>query len=277
LHAGPISYAQSASVWRELRNRRLDKPDRLALGVYRINYAAPKPAGEVYEKLQEYVAEYVDLAGTSRIAQVLDKLSDDPDTTTLRLSAVGDDDKPWPADRQSTEDNFKQYLKDHSVRYLIFAGHGVYHDKHPDISGIIFNLAVPAGLAVETGGKKATSDGFFGLRDIFDLHMPDTELTFLAACQSGFGVLSRGEGVNALTRAFMHHGSPAVVASLWTVNEASTIDLVDAFFASLREHPDEDKARMLQAAKQAVIENAKSRKQYAHPYYWAPFVLMGKR
>jgi hypothetical protein len=277
LQSGPISYAQSASVWHELRNRQLGKPDRLALGVYRINYAAPKPAGEVYEKLQEYAAEYVDLVETSRVAQVLDKLSDDPDTTTLRLSALGDGDTPWPADRQSTEDNFKQYLKDHSVRYLIFAGHGVYHDKHPDISGIIFNLAAPEGLAMKTGGTKAISDGFFGLRDIFDLQMPDTELTFLAACQGGLGVLSRGEGVNALTRAFMHHGSPAVVASLWTVNEDSTIDLVEAFFASLRAHPDEDKARLLRAAKQAVIENARSRKEYAHPYYWAPFVLMGKR
>ncbi len=269
LHAGPISYAQSASVWHELQNRAAGNPDLLALGVYRIHYA-DRPDGPGHEHATMLGIEYADLAQTSRVGKVLDELSDDPAATTLRLSAIGDDGKPWPAELQSTEDNFKKFLEQHSVRYVIFAGHGMYNDKYPNFSGIIFNTAPPEGLAPESGGVKARSDGFFGLKDIFDLRMPDTELTFLAACQGGLGVLSRGEGVNALTRAFMYRGSPRVIASLWTVDADSAIDLVQAFFAALREHPDEDKARLLQAAKRAVIEESKSEKKYAHPYFWRP-------
>jgi hypothetical protein len=274
LHAGPISYTQSASVWHMLQTAPAGKPDRTALGVYRINYQAAQPSGPGYDQAAGLCFEYPDLARTSRIRQVLDAFGAEMEVA-LHLSAWDDNDNAWPPERQSNEANFKRLLEEHRARYLIFAGHGVYNDKYPQFSGIIFNMCDPVGQAPLR--RRAKQDGFFGLKDIFQIEMPDTELTFLAACQGGLGGLSRGEGVNALTRAFMYRGSPAVIASLWSVDEGSTIDLVEAFFGALRAQPDADKAELLQAAKQALAEGGNVEGGYAHPYFWAPFVLMGQR
>lgn len=260
LHAGPISYAQSASVWQKLQTAPAGQPDRTALGVYRIRYGGQLPEGPGYSHAQELQIAFPELSRTSRIAQVLDGFGDP--AGTLRLSAEPD----WPSELQSTEGNFKDVLRRHRVRYLIFAGHGVYNDKYPQFSGIVFNMP--------RRRSNIRQDGFFGLKDIFDLRMPETELVFLVACQSGVGMLSRGEGVNALTRAFMHRGSPSVIASLWSVDVEASVELVELFFERLRARPDADKAGVLQAAKQALC--AKS-DMYAHPYWWAAFVLMGRR
>jgi hypothetical protein len=261
LHDGPISYAHSASVWHSLQLTQADQPEHTALGVYNIRYDTKLPEGPGYTHAQELQISFGDLSHTARVARVLDGFGGDS-VAILRLSA----EPSWPRSQQSTEANFKRSLKDTGVRYVIFAGHGVYNDKYPQFSGIVFNMP----------GRRARvrEDGFFGLQDIFDLRMPRTELVFLAACQSGLGMISRGEGVNALTRAFMYRGSPSVIASLWSVIDEPTIDLVELFFERLRAQPDTDKATLLQQAKQALCARSG---EYAHPRKWAAFVLMGRR
>jgi hypothetical protein len=260
LQAGPISYAHSASVWHKLQTAQGGQPDHTALGVYHIRYDDQLPEGPGYTHAQELNIQFGDLSQTSEIAQVLDGFGGDP-AHILRLSA----EPAWPTKQQSTEGNFKRCLERYRVRYVIFAGHGVYNDKYPQFSGIVFNMP--------RRRSKVRQDGFFGLKDIFELRMPDTELVFLAACQSGIGMLSRGEGVNALTRAFMYRGSPSMVASLWSVDVRATIKLVELFFERLRAQPGADKASLMQQAKQALC----STEQNAHPYWWAAFVLMGRR
>ncbi|HYF66106.1 MAG TPA: CHAT domain-containing protein [Herpetosiphonaceae bacterium] len=274
VNLGAVSVAQSASVWRMVQEQRPAEPSALALGVYDINYkTAALPTGPGHARAQELLIAYGDLSQTRAAAAVLKAMERDG-TTVLALSAWDDQRAPWPADKQSNEDNFKRLLGEHGVRYLLFAGHGVFNDKYPNFSGMVFNLAAPGGEAPPDGA--AQQDGFFGLNDIFNLRMPATELTFLAACQGGLGLISRGEGVNALTRALMYRGSPSVVASLWSVDVLATMDLVAEFFGRLQADPDADKAALLGAARLAVARNPK-KPHFAHPFYWAPFVLMGKR
>ena len=95
--------------------------------------------------------------------------------------------------------------------------------------------------------------------------------------QLGFGVhlISRGEGVNSLTRALMYKGSPTVIASLWSVDVLATMALVKAFFAGLQADPGGDKAALLAEARRAVAAD-KANPHFAHPRFWAPFVLMGR-
>jgi CHAT domain-containing protein len=270
LNLGTISVAQSASVWRMLQTQPSSAADVLALGVYNLNYKTDLTLSAAHQRAQELLIKYNDLAQTKSVASVLKKM-ERADTALLALSAWNDDQTPWPGERQSNEANFKRLLGEHAIRYILFAGHGVFNDKDPHFSGLVFNLAAPDGSAAEPA-----QDGFFGLNDIFNLRMPQTELTFLAACQSGLGLIARGEGVSALTRALMYHGSPSVIASLWSVDVQATMTLVEAFFAALNAQPDADKAQLLTAAKRTVAASA-SNPQFVHPYCWAPFVLIGKR
>ncbi len=272
LNLGTVSVAQSASVWRMLQSQPAGAAEVLALGVYNLNYKTDLKLSPAHKRAQELLISYGDLAQTKSVAQVL-KAMERANTTQLALSAWNDDQTPWPAERQSNEANFKRLLSQHAIRYILFAGHGVFNDKYPQFSGLVFNLAAPTGSAT---AEDAAQDGFFGLSDIFDLRMPHTELIFLAACQGGLGLISRGEGVNALTRALMYRGSPSVIASLWSVDVQATMSLVEAFFAGLSAQPDADKAELLAAAKRTVATSA-SNPQFVHPYCWAAFVLLGKR
>ena len=72
-----------------------------------------------------------------------------------------------------------------------------------------------------------------------------------------------------LTRAFLYAGSPSVLATLWEVNDRSTLQLMDSFY---RELGKVNKARALAEAQRHML---KPGGRYSHPYYWAPFILVG--
>jgi CHAT domain-containing protein len=76
-----------------------------------------------------------------------------------------------------------------------------------------------------------------------------------------------------LSRAFLYAGAESVVVSLWQVADESTAELMVSFYRELeRGGPGADKAEALRAAKRAMISGGGPR---AHPYYWAPFILIG--
>jgi len=71
-----------------------------------------------------------------------------------------------------------------------------------------------------------------------------------------------------LARGFLYAGTPSLLVSLGTVNYRSTAQLMRRFYEGL--HRGLSNARALQEAVVAV------KAEFPHPYYWAPFVLMGR-
>ena len=90
------------------------------------------------------------------------------------------------------------------------------------------------------------------------------ELITMSACSTG-RVSSRAEG---FMRAFTALGVPAMVASLWDVDDRTTAFLMDAFYARLSEQPD-----IAQAMAHAMRS---ARERWDNPFYWAPFILIGR-
>jgi CHAT domain-containing protein len=80
----------------------------------------------------------------------------------------------------------------------------------------------------------------------------------------------RGEGMIGLSRSFMYAGAPSVVMSLWNVADQSTNILMKRFYENLIQKG-VSKAKALQLARISMIKD----EQYAHPFFWAPFVLTG--
>ena len=110
-------------------------------------------------------------------------------------------------------------------------------------------------------------DSWLNLFDIFNLQL-GAELTVLSACETGMSAVWEGDELLGLARGFLYAGTPSLVVSLWTVNDRSTADLMRQFYTALQRGA--SKARALQQAVIAV------KAVYPHPYYWAPFMLMGK-
>jgi CHAT domain-containing protein len=78
--------------------------------------------------------------------------------------------------------------------------------------------------------------------------------------------------VVGLTRAFLAAGASGVIASLWPVSDASTAALMQEFYRLLwDEEEPRTAAEALREARLALMQNP----EWEHPYFWAPFVLVG--
>jgi CHAT domain-containing protein len=145
-----------------------------------------------------------------------------------------------------------------NYRYLHFATHGLFNDAAPMLSSVV--LAQPAANSGE--------DGFLTAREIFDLDL-NADLVTLSACNTGSGQKKSGEGVIGLTWALFVAGAPTQVVSQWAVNDQSTATLMKKFYAQLKSG--QFKGAALRNAELEMMRDD----TYAHPFYWAPFILMG--
>ncbi|MDO9171570.1 MAG: CHAT domain-containing tetratricopeptide repeat protein [bacterium] len=95
-------------------------------------------------------------------------------------------------------------------------------------------------------------------------------LAVLSSCGSADGGLVAGEGVLGLASGFLGAGVPAVVATLWPVDDEATSRLIGFFYDELA--AGRSPAAALGAARAALRDDPAT----AHPFYWAGFVLLGE-
>jgi CHAT domain-containing protein len=147
-------------------------------------------------------------------------------------------------------------------RLIHFATHGFVNTLKPELSGLL--------LAQDT---TINEDGILYSGEIYNLKL-NADLTVLSACETGLGKIKKGEGLIGLTRALLYAGSKNIIVSLWKVADKSTSDLMIDFYKNLLEAKQEKKefSQALQQAKLKMIDEGK----YAHPFYWSPFILIGK-
>ena len=149
-------------------------------------------------------------------------------------------------------------------------------------------------------GKDEGGQGFHltvaDFRDNQKLALDDTDLLTLSACETGMsGNASNGREVDGLGTTAQLKGAKVVISSLWAVDDASTGELMGDFYKrwaegggkvtkveALREAQLDlllGKVKPLAGASGRGMGRAKPEHDvaagYAHPYYWAPFVLMG--
>ncbi|MBX2966207.1 MAG: CHAT domain-containing protein [Cyclobacteriaceae bacterium] len=146
-------------------------------------------------------------------------------------------------------------LKDYSLVHL--ATHGIVDENNPDLSRIFLQSDSDA------------EDGNLFSGEIYNLHL-NADLVTLSACQTGLGKISRGEGVIGLSRALVYAGAKNIIVSFWSVADESTAILMTDFYRLLLDKPSVNYAENLQRAKLNMINS-----NYAAPYYWAPFILIG--
>jgi hypothetical protein len=111
-------------------------------------------------------------------------------------------------------------------------------------------------------------DGWLTVAEAAELEL-GAGLVTLSACESGRSRVVEGDELLGLTRAFLGSGATSLIVSLWLVNDASTAQLMEEFYRCLQ--AGQSKAAALRAAQRALLAKE------THPYYWAPFVLVGQR
>ncbi|RKZ16690.1 hypothetical protein DRQ53_05595 [bacterium] len=137
---------------------------------------------------------------------------------------------------------------------LHLAAHASNDDQSPWQSAIRF-------LPDEQGG-------YLRATDVLELQL-DAGLAVLSSCSSGTGKILNGEGVLGLSTAFLSAGVPAVLASLWAVDDGATAQFMELYYGFLA--TEQTCAEALTSAQQKMRVQTATR----HPYYWAGFVLIG--
>ncbi len=145
-----------------------------------------------------------------------------------------------------------------SYRLLHFACHAISDDNYPLRSALVLS---PDG----TGGE----DGFLQVSEMYRMRT-NADLVVLSACQTGRGKIVRNEGVMGLQRVFFYMGARSVLSTLWPINDKAGARFMDFFYDSYF-HGGASKAEALRSAKRKMAKTA-----YAHPYYWASYILAGE-
>jgi CHAT domain-containing protein/tetratricopeptide (TPR) repeat protein len=109
-------------------------------------------------------------------------------------------------------------------------------------------------------------DSYLNLYDLYDLRLP-VQLLTLSGCSTGLNVVTGGDELLGLIRGLLYTGAQSLMLSLWDVNDHSTASLMESFYGFPSNH---NKAEALRSAMLEI------RDHFPHPYYWAPFVLIGK-
>lgn len=142
-------------------------------------------------------------------------------------------------------------------RYLLLSAHGITNTSNPWLSAIV--------LAQNGGGLE---DGYVTAAEWqrFRLH---SDLTVLAACESGAGLIQHGEGILGLPYALTLAGSANVAQTLWAVEDQSTASLVTGLFRRIS--GGEPLTRALARSKRELFAQFGAE----NPYFWAPLVMYG--
>jgi len=109
------------------------------------------------------------------------------------------------------------------------------------------------------------ADSQFNIREAALLGLQNTRLLTLSACQTAMQANSNGEEISGVAYVFERAGAQAVMASLWSVDDAATKDFMVEFYQNINQGMSKNEA--LRQAKLGQIQR--------HPFYWSPFILIG--
>ena len=176
--------------------------------------------------------------------------------------------------------SFRDNIGDRQIVHI--ATHGAFKPGQPENSFILSGKGDP-----------------LRIKDIKKLrnYMKDVHLVVLSACQTAVGGPDEtGIEIPGISFYFLQNNVKSVMASLWLVNDASTSELMQRFYANLaagqskaealrkaqlslmaveqREGQEVDRASIAVVSSDGTTGTA-ANSSFSHPYYWAPFILIG--
>ncbi|MFC1591068.1 CHAT domain-containing protein [Thermodesulfobacteriota bacterium] len=155
----------------------------------------------------------------------------------------------------ATESRVKERASLYDV--IHFACHANFDEQYPLQSGLFLS-------------HDSENDGFLQIHEVFRLNLKNANLVTLSACETALSKLQGSEDWIGLSRGFLYAGTSSILATLWSVDDKSTSIFMKNFYKNWQRLG----MSKPEALRQAQLQ-LKSMPQYASPYYWAPFVIIG--
>jgi CHAT domain-containing protein len=159
-------------------------------------------------------------------------------------------------DESFTTGNMAQAMTQESFAILHMATHGQFSSNLEET----FLLSWDQTIAVTEFQRMVRSRALVAAQAI--------ELLVLSACQTAAGDKQAALGLAGFA---VQSGARSTVATLWSVSDRSTTLLMTAFYHNVLAHPHLSRSAALRQAQLSLLKQD----PYQHPFYWAPFVLVG--
>jgi tetratricopeptide (TPR) repeat protein len=298
------------TVWRDGQTRQVRvRPGKL--GVVLAGIPAPQAIAQ-QRKLDRLLSsatrggkEWEPLPGTRFEAEALRRLFPAAPAPRLLLDSQASEQQLYELARNGDLAHY---------RYLHLATHGEVEDRFPLRSAILLARDHLPEAARQLEAGLPVFDGRLTAEEVLRHWHLDSELVTLSACQRALGKYERGEGFVGFAQALILAGSRSVCLSLWKVDDTATALLMERFYQNLlgrrqgldkplsraaalaeakdwlRRLPREEALRQTAQLSQGVTRakgrptlpaapelpaGDKGARPFAHPYYWATFVLIG--
>ena len=159
--------------------------------------------------------------------------------------------------QEFTSENFEEQLREAPSPLIHLATHGQF-SSNPEETFIV------------TWGDRIKVKDFENILQARQesLDAKPIELLVLSACQTAEGDKRAALGIAGIA---VRSGAKSTLATLWSVEDQSTVTLMNQFYQQLASTDSATKAKALREAQTALMHSEK----YSHPYYWAPFILVG--
>ncbi|MBW4501719.1 MAG: CHAT domain-containing protein [Scytonema hyalinum WJT4-NPBG1] len=158
-------------------------------------------------------------------------------------------------DKQFTTEAIKEAVKSLNAPVVHLATHGQFSSKAEDTFILTFDGRVKVNELSDLLKTRATNQ------------RGAIELLVLSACSTAAGDNRAALGIAGVA---IQAGARSTLASLWVVDDQATADIMGEFYKQLS-RPEITKAQALKDAQLSLLKNP----LYKHPYYWAPYVLVG--
>ena len=148
----------------------------------------------------------------------------------------------------------KAWVSDYNVVHL--SVHGKFNARDPLLSYLQFKEVSP-------------DNGRLTAAEMFGLPLQKNSMVVLSACETGRVEATHANEILGIVRSLLYAGAGNLVLSSWEVNSGSTKLWMETFYQQGQA------TSPAEAAKRALVA-VKSRSEYSHPFFWAPFVMTGK-
>ncbi|MBL7807382.1 MAG: CHAT domain-containing protein, partial [Saprospiraceae bacterium] len=194
-----FQYAYSASMWLEMQNRKpLGRPSNDLLALAPFCYAEPSDVG-------------IETRNESTSAEQWNTLSFSDEEVAAILKQFPGQSKSLLG-KAATKAQFRNLAAQYRLLHL------ATHGKANPGAGDQCYLAM-------AGPPSNPNASLLTAAELYNLPI-NADLVVLSACETGIGEHLRGEGVLSLARAFAYAGAKSIVASLWSVNDQSTMQIM---------------------------------------------------
>lgn len=168
--------------------------------------------------------------------------------------------------RERATETMVKKVKLNDSKVIAFSTHGLLSMQTRRLGSVV----EPALVLTPPDKGTEEDDGLLTASEIAQLKM-DADFVILSACNTAAGEEGNAEGLSGLAKAFFYAGARSLLVSHWPVVSKAATKLTTTMFKNLKDNPELSRAEAFRRSMMSLASVSET----SHPFFWAPFSVVG--